>query len=225
VLLNEVSAHPSRKHAPQAKAWGAFVHGWGDAGLRRCPRPRTRDGPPISCWRTVVFEEAVGGLKTVYSGMNRSSRTLPLAPIIETVPFSEFAGRVQKLVATHGGQLSFTDGYTFGAAKSVSLEAGLDTLSAGAWPSGHFSGIVQGLPTPREPAYADERRQDASRRAPPCGIRPPRVRGPGSEPWPRCSAHAGGTGLTGRRLGMPPIRLLGPPHWGCIQSLATGPEW
>ena len=55
-----------------------------------------------------------------------------------------------------------------------------------------------------------------SRRAPPRGIRPPRVRGPGSEPRPRCWAHAGGTGLTGRRLGMPPIRLLGP------QSLATG---
>jgi len=55
-----------------------------------------------------------------------------------------------------------------------------------------------------------------SRRSPPCGIRPPRVRGPASEPRPRCSAHAGGTGLTGRRLGMPPIRLLGP------QSLATG---
>ena len=61
-----------------------------------------------------------------------------------------------------------------------------------------------------------------SRRAPPRGIRPPRVRSPGSERWPRCSAHAGGTGLTGRRLGMPPIQLLGPPHWGCIQSLATG---
>ena len=24
--------------------------------------------------------------------------------------------------------------------------------------------------------------------------------------WPRCSAHAGGIGLTGRRLGMPPLR-------------------
>ena len=28
------------------------------------------------------------------------------------------------------------------------------------------------------------------------------------EPWPRCSAHAGGIGLTGCRLEMPPIRLL-----------------
>jgi len=29
------------------------------------------------------------------------------------------------------------------------------------------------------------------------------------EPWPRCSGHAGGIGLTGYRLEMPPIRLLG----------------
>ena len=28
--------------------------------------------------------------------------------------------------------------------------------------------------------------------------------------------------LTSRSMGMPPIRLLGPPHLGCIQSLATG---
>jgi len=37
----------------------------------------------------------------------------------------------------------------------------------------------------------------------------PRIRTAGMAMAPRDSAHAGGIGLSGRRLGMPPIRLLG----------------
>jgi len=73
--------------------------------------------------------------------MESTALTLLLAPVIRTVPFSDFVGLVRNLIAEHGTQLSFTDGYVFGAATSISLDYGVDTLVPGLDSSYHCCDI------------------------------------------------------------------------------------
>ena len=74
--------------------------------------------------------------------MKLDGRTLSLAPVIRTVTFFEFVVLIEKLIALHGGQLSFTDGYVFGAATSVALDSGVDTFVPGGDSSYHCSDVA-----------------------------------------------------------------------------------